>query len=318
MAIRIAAESSDLLCKCGVTPRVAKPRASVVVARDAERLATLITTGCATVGHVSNVPGPTTLQRMAKKSKSDYWRQSRLPWPSLVFLMPLLVAYEAGVLWLGGRHAAEIRSGADRWLRIGLEGIGLGVEWLPPLLVVLGLLVWQWVERHPWRVSPETLAGMFAESVAFAFILLLLGQIQSLVFSWSPMADHAAARDGLVIAALTPATTARLAVALGYVGAGIYEEVLFRLALLPPLMAVLKQPYFLKRWATPLAVVVTSLLFSAAHHAGPSGEPFDLFRFTFRALAGGIFAALFVLRGFGITAASHALYDLLVGVLLAE
>lgn len=253
---------------------------------------------------------------MAKKSKSDYWHQSRLPWPSLVFLMPMLVAYEAGVLWVGGSNAKAIRSGADLWLRGGLDAIGLGVGWLPPLLVVLGLLVWQWIERHPWRVSWETLAGMFAESVIFAFILLLIGQLQSRLFSWSMTFDlNDAARW---TAAMSPAAVETLARALGFVGAGIYEEVLFRLALLPPTMAILKQPAFLRRWATPLAVLITSLLFSAAHHAGPSGEPFDLFRFCFRTLAGGIFAALFVQRGFGITVASHAMYDLLVGVLLVE
>jgi membrane protease YdiL (CAAX protease family) len=239
---------------------------------------------------------------MKRSSKSEYWQQSRLPWPSLVFLMPMLIAYEIGVLWVGGPRAAEIRSGADVWLRGGLEFIGLGVSWLPPLLVVAGLLLWQWVERHPWLVSAETLAGMFAESVVFAFLLLLLGQLQSRLFSMS----------------LTPAETETLARALGYVGAGIYEEVLFRLALLPGLIATLRQPRWLKKWATPLAVLLTSLLFSAAHHAGPSGEPFDLFRFCFRTLAGGIFAGLFVLRGFGITAGSHALYDILVGVLLAK
>ena len=239
---------------------------------------------------------------MKRNSKSDYWQQSRLPWPSLVFLMPMLVAYEVGVLWVGGPNAKELRSGADLWLRGGLDAIGLGVGWLPPLLVVLGLLVWQWIERHPWHVSWETLAGMFAESVIFAFILLLVGQLQSRVF----------------LSIAHAADVATLGRALGFVGAGIYEEVLFRLALLPPMIALLKQPALLRRWATPLAVLVTSLLFAAAHHAGPSGEPFDLFRFCFRTLAGGIFAALFVQRGFGITVASHALYDLLVGVLLVE
>lgn len=250
---------------------------------------------------------------MKRSSKSEYWQQSRLPWPSLVFLMPMLIAYEIGVLWVGGSQAAEIRSGADVWLRGGLEFIGLGVSWLPPLLIVAGLLLWQWVERHPWQVSAETLAGMFAESVVFAFLLLLLGQLQSRVFSMSliPRADF-------VFAALTPGEVETLARALGYVGAGIYEEVLFRLALLPGLIALLRQPGWLKKWATPLAVLLTSLLFSAAHHAGPSGEPFDVFRFCFRTLAGGIFAGLFVLRGFGITAGSHALYDILVGVLLAN
>jgi membrane protease YdiL (CAAX protease family) len=246
---------------------------------------------------------------MKRNSKSEYWQQSRLPWPSLVFLTPILLAYEVGVLWVGGRNSDQIRSGADIWLRGGLEAIGLGVTWLPPLLVVLGLLIWQWIERHPWRVSWETLAGMFAESVIFAFILLLVGQLQSQVYAWSQMQ---------IPHALTPTAVETLARALGFVGAGIYEEVLFRLALLPPTMAVLKQPAFLKRWATPLAVLITSVLFSAAHHAGPAGEPFDGFRFCFRTLAGVIFAALFVQRGFGITVASHALYDLLVGVLLVE
>ncbi len=255
---------------------------------------------------------------MKRTSKSNYWQQSRLPWPSLVFLMPMLIAYELGVIWVGGRNASEIRSGADIWLRGGLEAVGLGVGWLPPLLVVVGLLTWQWIERHPWRVSLETLAGMFAESVVFAFLLLLLGQLQSRVFS---LAD--ATRDDVLgemrwLVALTPTEAATFARALGYVGAGIYEEVLFRLALLPASIFVLRQPLMLRAWATPLAVLITSLLFSAAHHAGPSGEPFDLFRFCFRALAGGIFAGLFVLRGFGITAGSHALYDLLVGVLLAD
>lgn len=251
---------------------------------------------------------------MKRTNHSDYWQQSRRPWPSLVFLMPMLIAYELGVIWVGGANAAKIRSGADVWLRGGLEAIGLGVGWLPPLLVVVGLLTWQWIERHPWRVSAEMLAGMFAESVVFAFLLLLLGQLQSRVFSLTDTN-----LGGMhCIAALTPTEAATFARALGYVGAGIYEEVLFRLALLPASIALLRQPVVLRAWATPLAVLVTSLLFSAAHHAGPSGEPFDLFRFCFRALAGGIFAGLFVLRGFGITAGSHALYDLLVGVLLVD
>lgn len=251
--------------------------------------------------------------------RTDYWNQSRLPWPSLVFLMPMLVVYEAGVVWLGGHRATELRSGADVWLRGGLDAIGLGVGWLPPLLVVAGLLTWQWIERHPWHVSWETLAGMFAESVVFAFILVLLGQIQSRLFSLSvTQSGGVFAVASFIAAASAPAEAEILARAIGYVGAGIYEEVLFRLTLLPPTAALLAHSEFLKRWATPLAVLATSLLFSAAHHAGPSGEQFDLFRFCFRALAGGIFAVLFALRGFGIAACSHAFYDLLVGVLLVE
>ena len=252
---------------------------------------------------------------MKRSLKSEYWHQSRLPWPSLVFLMPLLIAYEIGILWLGGRNAAALRSGADVWLRGGLEFIGLGVSWLPPLLVVAGLLVWQWIERHPWRVSWETLAGMFAECVVFAFVLMLLGLLQSQLFS-PPSREGRTVMAQLV--ALTPSEAETLARSLGFVGAGIYEEVLFRLTLLPAAFGVLRHTPLPRAWSTSLAVLITSLLFSAAHHVGPSGASFNLFEFSFRAVAGGIFAVLFVFRGFGITAGSHALYDILVGVLLVE
>ncbi len=63
-----------------------------------------------------------------------------------------------------------------------------------------------------------------------------------------------------------------------------------------------------------IAVVVTSALFSAAHYAGAHGETFDWFSFCFRFLAGAFFALLFVYRGFGIAAGTHALYDIFVGV----
>ena len=62
------------------------------------------------------------------------------------------------------------------------------------------------------------------------------------------------------------------------------------------------------------AVVITSLLFSAAHYIGPQGDSWQLYSFVFRFLAGGFFAVLFVYRGFGIAAGTHALYDIFVGL----
>jgi len=59
--------------------------------------------------------------------------------------------------------------------------------------------------------------------------------------------------------------------------------------------------------------VASSLLFSAAHYdfLTPLGEPFSIFSFVFRFIAGVVFALLFVKRGFGIAAGAHALYDLM-------
>jgi len=64
------------------------------------------------------------------------------------------------------------------------------------------------------------------------------------------------------------------------------------------------------------SILVTSLLFSAAHYLGPAADSFTLFSFVFRTLAGMFFAVLFVMRGFGITVGAHAGYDLIVGIVL--
>ena len=64
-----------------------------------------------------------------------------------------------------------------------------------------------------------------------------------------------------------------------------------------------------------LAIAISSLLFSAAHHVGPYGEwPIRWPHFVFRTLAGVFFALVYVYRGFGIAAGSHAAYDILTGV----
>ena len=262
--------------------------------------------------NLSNAPRPA---RTSPRRETDYWQQTRRPWPSLVFLLPLLVAYELGVLWIGGRNAAAIRSGADELLRSLLDVAGLNAAWWPPLLIVLGLMSWQWVSKYPWHVSLETLAGMFVESVLAAFALIVLGQLQSRLFTGSfaiEMSLHQATELRMTLTASQVETVTRV---LSFVGAGIYEEVIFRLTLQPLATAVIRQTVLPRSWAPAFAALATSVLFAVAHHIGPAGEPFALFPFCFRLLAGICFAALFVLRGFGIAVGSHAIYDILVGVL---
>jgi membrane protease YdiL (CAAX protease family) len=145
---------------------------------------------------------------------------------------------------------------------------------------------------------------MFAESVLFAFLLVVLGQLQGLAFrQWGP------------VQAAVPAEVSR---GISFLGAGIYEEVLFRLCLIPACYAVWRILLLPHRPAACMAVVASSLLFAAAHYVGPTGEAFAPFTFTFRAFAGVFFAVLFVLRGFGVAAGTHAAYDLLVGVILVH
>ena len=109
---------------------------------------------------------------------------------------------------------------------------------------------------------------------------------------------------------------ARIVTALG---AGIYEELVFRLILICVLMIVFQDVLkFNHRNSIIFSVIISAALFSAHHHWGwsfSSGfyqiESFDWTKFSFRTIAGIYFAILFAVRGFGVTAGTHAFYDIL-------
>jgi len=241
----------------------------------------------------------------------DYWHESRRPLVSLVFIAPLLVVYEAGVL-LPGSGAA--RNGVDVWLRALLDAIGFGQYFLLPVLTVCILLAWHHTTREPWRVSRRVLARMAVECLVLAICLRAILQVQD-----SLLKGLVAPAQGAVAMAVDQAPAGlNLAERLGnlivYLGAGIYEELLFRLVLLSAAI------WGLRRWgAGPLAsvvyaVVLTSLVFAAAHYVGPYGEPLRILSFLFRFVAGVFFCILFVYRGFGIAAGAHAGFDILIGL----
>ena len=66
-----------------------------------------------------------------------------------------------------------------------------------------------------------------------------------------------------------------------------------------------------------LAILISAALFSAHHPIlfldGRFGQsaPFNWLEFGFRTLAGVYFAALFAVRGFAVTAGTHAFYDII-------
>lgn len=235
---------------------------------------------------------------------SSYWTTTRRPLPGLAFIFPILLAYEAGVIWLGGPSSDSVRAGADAWVRQGLAAFGLTDRWLLPVGLIAGLLGWQAVDRRDWRFRPVTLAGMAFESLLLAFALVALSKLVDLGF---------ARLEGGNLLAASPQSRPSLAPVVGFLGAGLYEEALFRLALIPLLyqgMRLLMVPSF---FACTLAVTASSLVFSLAHHAGVPGEAFTWFAFVFRWLAGVFFAWVFVVRGFGVAVGTHTAYDLLVG-----
>jgi len=234
---------------------------------------------------------------------SSYWSLSRQPLASLLFISPILVAYEAGVIALGP-HAA--RNGADVWLRCLLDVIGFGQYFLLPVLTISVLLGWHYTTHQPWRIPRGIFWGMAVESVLLAFCLRLILQLQGLLLQVAP--------GGTVAPGPVQHLVQLLRTRVGFLGAGIYEELLFRVILLSLLAWALRGCRLPRVARLLLAVVASSLLFSAAHYVG-GRESILWFSFLFRFIAGVFFAALFLYRGFGIAAGAHAGYDILVGLL---
>ena len=242
------------------------------------------------------------------QSGDEYWHETRRPLVCLLFLTPLLVIYELGVLWTGGNSPGDVRNRADDWLRSGLKLAGLEHPLVLPGMVVAALLAWHLCARCPWRMRPSVFVGMLAESLLFALAVVLLGQLHNRAFAGGTLALPAA----------LPIDRETAALAVSFLGAGLYEEVLFRLMLLPALFGVLRLARMPAVWAGGLAVLWGGVTFAAAHHIEVAAEPVPPAVFAFRAAAGVFFGGLFYWRGFGITVGAHAAYDLLVGVVLAQ
>ncbi|HEY2416518.1 MAG TPA: CPBP family intramembrane glutamic endopeptidase [Steroidobacteraceae bacterium] len=241
-----------------------------------------------------------------------YGQQSRRPLAALAFVLPLLALYEGGVVLLG-RQA--VRNGADVWLRQFLDRFGFGQYFLLPVLTIGLLLAWHHTTRDRWQVSAGVIYLMFAECAALGVLLLGAGQLQGLVIQGTigaPAPPEPARMELVWVTAGRGAFVARM---LGFVGAGVYEEMLFRLMLLPPVVLMIGWLGAQRGLKIALAVALTSALFSAAHYVGAQGEAFDATSFSFRLLAGGFFALLFVHRGFGIAAGTHALYDIMASLM---
>ena len=215
----------------------------------------------------------------------------------------MLLCYELGAVLLGPQ---ALRNGADVWLRRSLDWIGFGQYFLLPLLTCGILLAWHHAARHEWRIRWSVCGGMLAESILLGLVLLAAAQFQRSIF--------AALESPAGLTAEIAGSSGIGGRIVGYFGAGVYEELLFRLMLLPAAVSGLRLCGASRRASLACAVLITSLVFSAAHYEffASQGDAFQWFSFVFRFFAGVFFSVLFVVRGFGVTAGSHAFYDILV------
>jgi hypothetical protein len=236
----------------------------------------------------------------------SYLKLSRTHTYTLLFAMPLLVLYELGAAWIAG-GGGSLRNGADVLLRtlLAAGGVRGTVAFTGVLFGVALIFVVAEQRRKRVPLKARVFAGMLVESTLYA---LVLGTLIGTATYWLLQAF------GLRLA-MDPMPVGQLPLPEALVlslGAGIYEEIVFRVLLVGGLFAIFRGSGLERKRSAIFSAILAALVFSAFHYIGPYGDPWELGSFTFRALAGLAFSGLFLVRGFGITAWTHALYDVFI------
>ena len=250
----------------------------------------------------------TTPTRTATRG-SSYWHISRAHRYSLIFALPLLVIYEALAAFLAHDPSVSgVRNGADVLLKSLFVAVAGHRGPLLFMVVVAGLSVWlvrRDLRAAGGRLQAWVFGGMVVESIFLALAFgVVVGALTVRILG--PLGALAAGANDIE----TMTLPARLMLS---IGAGLYEELLFRVVLVSALANGARLAFGWGRTGSGIiATMLGALIFSAFHYVGELGEDFALQSFTFRAIAGVLFSALYLTRGFGITAWTHALYDVFV------
>jgi len=259
--------------------------------------------------------------RLLNFAPGSYLESTSRPLYALLFLLPWIVVYELGTLWVNTEQYGQILTRkcvvSFLWLTRLAQWIGIHprLVWLfPGFVVVVILLCWHLAGGQPWRARLKWLGWMALESVLLAVPLLILsaaigGSSRAAAFAQFPL-------PGPIQSYFAHLVTS--------IGAGIYEELIFRLILIGLMLMILEDLFKVKAsLATLIAVLISSLLFALHHYFGIvdgrltafSTVLFTWTSFIFRTAAGVYFAFLFRYRGYGITAGAHAAYNIILRTL---
>ncbi len=245
--------------------------------------------------------------------RTNYWTLSTRPLHILCFLLPLVLIYEVGsAVHFAGQAPTEHETVlAYRMIYDTFALFGVGGLYLPGVLVVVVLLMWHFFTRDTWQVHAGVLGGMFVESVLWTLPLLVIGQIANRLVTGDTTVPAAAA---LLLGVESQPWTARAVLA---IGAGVYEELIFRMVLIAAAHLLIVDLLGTRELpGRAIAILAAAVAFALYHDVRTPEGAVDTWAFSFYLGAGVFFGAIYVWRGFGIVVATHALYDLAVLVLL--
>ena len=244
----------------------------------------------------------------------DYVRRTRALPVNLLFLMPWVMIYQLALM--GSQSTVD--NAAAAWLRAGIYAFGPRGFVLVSLIACLVLCAAVLVRIREAARDRGVFGGMLLEGLVYGALLGALAQVLAHHLPLRRVVELAHSEGGMdagpsVLAASGEwlrASVAQLGLA---IGAGIFEELVFRAFLLGGLLFIATRGIGADRWtAACLALPVSAYLFSDYHHWGFSGEAYDPAVFAYRFHAGLVLGVVYMTRGLGIAAFAHGFYDVLV------
>jgi hypothetical protein len=251
--------------------------------------------------HQSGGPGERARANDRATPTVGYFDVTRTATYGFLAALPLLLLYEVMILVADRTGGAGVRVGAEVWIK------QLFRQLTPSWVVVFGLIVVVAgvaivaSERHKnLPLKPNYFGSMIAESAIYAVVIaVVVSQVVGLVFRPTMLASSDLSFGLFTNIALS-------------IGAGLYEELVFRVFLVGGLFLALKALTGRPKPAYIAAALLGAVAFSWVHYVGPLGDTFTFASFAFRFLFGLALNVVFLVRGFGVAAWTHALYDVFV------
>jgi len=231
------------------------------------------------------------------KIGNSYFEISRTSTYGFLLALPLLLTYEVLIWFSNGASYSGVRISAEVWMKRILVNFGASSLTVLGLAVIaIGFAIIYLERKKDIPIRSRYFFWMIGESVVYAIVLgLAVGTTVGFIFNAHPAPSQEMSFLQQVALSL---------------GAGLYEELLFRVVLVSGVFYLINLFGNNSTRSYIITAIIAAAIFSWVHYTGSLGDTFTLSSFTFRFLFGLALNALYIVRGFGVAAWTHAIYDL--------
>jgi Type II CAAX prenyl endopeptidase Rce1-like len=216
------------------------------------------------------------------------------PLTSVALTIPVFLIYHLCIVQVSTRSRVDLIS--DQlltWLQANHA-----VYVVAALTLALGLAIVTWVEERRGALSPVPLRKVVLEGLVLsaAVLAVLAAAPRHYMRTTEPATTEVpGVLEAVVVAA----------------GTGLHQEVVFRAVLVTLLGGLLAMVFRVsKKVALGVAVTLSSITFALTHNYGAHGEPFVPVLAAYQMLLGGLFAGVYLLRGFAVAVYAHFFFEI--------